>query len=243
VRLTRTRQNPVSGRPNEHRIVHTSGPCAKGTRIGGTYFAETAQMKFRVETPTLVLRRVRDVLRKRPSVCLPILLLGLLPFLAGADQQRDADKDTIAIIQASYIYNIAKLVEWHDPGARTGPFIIGILGSDNLYQELVKKYSMRSIGKQPIEVRKLPLSAEVDRCHILFLPKEERSLLPTLLHREQTRSTLIISDYPQALSEGAVINFVSASNTLKYEISIVNAKKHDLDIGLTLKQLADRVVE
>jgi hypothetical protein len=54
---------------------------------------------------------------------------------------------------------------------------------------------------------------------------------------------LIISDYPQALSEGAVVNFVSANNTLKYEISLVNAKKHGLDVGLTLKQLADRVVE
>ena len=200
-------------------------------------------MKFRVEAPTLVLRRVRYVLRKRLGMLLPILLMGLLPFLVGADQQRDADKDTIAIIQASYIYNIAKLVEWHDPGSRSGPFIIGILGSDNLYQELVKKYSMRSIGKQPIEVRKLPMSADVDRCHILFVPKEERSLFPALLRKEQTRSTLIISDYPQALSDGAVVNFLSASNTLKYEISIVNAKKHGLDIGLTLKQLADRVVE
>ena len=87
------------------------------------------------------------------------------------------------------------------------------------------------------------MSADVDRCHILFLPKEQRSLLPALLRKDQTRSTLIISDYPQALNEGAVVNFVSASNTLKYEISIVNAKKHGLDIGLTLKQLADRVVE
>jgi hypothetical protein len=102
---------------------------------------------------------------------------------------------------------------------------------------------MRSIGKQPIEIRKLPVTAEVDRCHILFLPKVERTLLPALLRREQTRSTLIISDYPQALSEGAVVNFVSANNTLKYEISLVNAKKHGLDVGLTLKQLADRVVE
>lgn len=214
-----------------------------GCTIDGTYFARTAQMKFSVEGMTLVSRRVRNVLRTRPRMLLSMLLMGSLPFLAGADQQRQADKDTIAIIQASYIYNIAKLVEWHDPGARSGPFIIGILGSDNLYQELVKKYSMRSIGKQPIEVRKLPISADVDRCHILFLPKSERALLPALLRREQTRSTLIISDYPQALSEGAVINFVSANNTLKYEISLVNAKKHDLDIGLTLKQLADRVVE
>jgi hypothetical protein len=198
-------------------------------------------MKFSLEGPTPAGRRVRDPLRARRSMMVPLLLL-MFPLFIGAGYQREADKDTIAIIQANYIYNIAKLVEWSDPSSKNGPFIIGILGSENLYQELVKKYASKSIGRQPIEVRKLPLTAEVDRCHILFVPKEQRAMLPAMLHREQTRSTLVISNYPQALEEGAVVNFVSARNTLKYEISLINARKHGLDIGLTLKQLADRVV-
>lgn len=174
-------------------------------------------------------------------------LLGvalLLPFLLGADvQQRDPDKDTVAIIQAGYIYNIAKLVEWRDPASKQGPFVIGIMGSENLYQELVKKYSSRSVGRQPIEVRKLPLLADVDRCHILFVPKEERTLLPSLLRQPQTSYTLVVTDFPHALEEGSVVNLVSTNNTIKYEISLANARKHGLEIGLTLSKLADRVVQ
>ncbi|MEO5584810.1 MAG: YfiR family protein [Flavobacteriales bacterium] len=172
-----------------------------------------------------------------------VLLLLLAPVLFGGVIQREPDKDTTAIIQASYIYNIAKLVEWREPAMRKGPFVIGVLGSGNLYQELVKKYATRSIGKQPIEVRKLPETQEVDRCHILFVPEEDRALLPGIMKQANARSTLVITDFPDALSSGAVVNFITAKNTLKYEISLVNADKQNIDVGLTLKQLADRVVE
>lgn len=172
-----------------------------------------------------------------------ILLLVLSSIIFGGATQREADKDTTAIIQASYIYNIAKLVEWREPAMRKGPFVIGVLGSGNLYQELVKKYATRSIGKQPIEVRKLPETQEVDRCHILFVPEEDRALLSGIMKQANARSTLVITDFPDALASGAVVNFVTAKNTLKYEISVVNANKQNIDVGLTLKQLADRVVE
>lgn len=163
--------------------------------------------------------------------------------LLGGAMQREPDKDTTAMIQASYIYNIAKLVEWRDPAMRRGPFVIGVLGSGNLYRELVKKYATRSIGKQPIEVRKLPETADVDRCHILFVPEADKALLPQILKQQRAQSTLIVTDFPDALAHGSVVNFIAAENTLKYEISVVNADKHRIDVGLTLKQLAERVVE
>lgn len=173
----------------------------------------------------------------------PKVLVLLVPLLLFATDPREADKDTTAIVQASYIYNIAKLVEWKDPAMKNGPFVIGVLGSTNLYQELIKKYATRSIGKQPIEVRKLPRSSEVDPCHILFVGQSELVLMPAIYKQLEKRSTLLISEYPGALDDGAVVNFIRVQNTLKYEISLVNAHKHKLDVGLTLKQLADRVVE
>ncbi len=175
--------------------------------------------------------------------CATATLLLVAAVLLGGAAQREPDKDTTAIIQASYIYNIAKLVEWRDPEMRKGPFVIGVLGSGNLYQELVRKYAMRSIGKQPIEVRKLPETPEVDRCHILFVPEEDRALLPGILRQSNARSTLVVTDFHDALANGAVVNFIAAKNTLKYEISITNADKRNIDVGLTLKQLAERVAE
>ncbi len=171
------------------------------------------------------------------------LMLAVVGMLSGGAMQREPDKDTTAIIEASYLYNIAKLVQWRDPAMGRGPFIIGVMGSANLYQELVNKYANRSIGKQPIEVRKLPEVAEVDRCHILFVPAANRDLLPGILKQANARSTLLVSDFPDALNHGAVVNFIPARNTLKYEISMANAGKQRIDVGLTLRQLADKVVE
>lgn len=183
-----------------------------------------------------MLGRVRSGLRGRT----PKVLLLLVPFLLHAS---DPDKDTTAIVQASYIYNIAKLVEWKDPAMKEGPFVIGVLGSANLYQELLKKYATRSIGKQPIEVLKLPRSADVGPCHILFVSPSELTLMPAILKKLAGRNTLLITEYPDALDDGSVVNFVRAQNTLKYELSLANARKHKLEVGLTLKQMAERVIE
>lgn len=171
------------------------------------------------------------------------LALVASALLFGSWVQREPEKDTTAIIEASYIYNIAKLVQWRDPAMRKGAFIIGVMGSNNLYQELVRKYATRSIGQQPIEVRKLPEMAEVDRCHILFVPAANSPLLPAILKQQSARSTLIVTDFRGGLSHGSVVNFVAVQNTLKYEISLTNARKQQIEIGLTLRQLADKVVE
>jgi hypothetical protein len=170
-----------------------------------------------------------------------LLPCAALLLLAGAQVQREPDKDTIAIIQASYLYNIAKLVQWTEPAMRKGDFVIGVMGSGNLYQELVKKYANRTIGKQPIEVRKLPMAPVMDRCHILFIQKEAKAMLPATLRSGNTASTLIVAEWPGALDQGAVVNFMPADKTLKYELSVANAQRHRIEVGLTLRQLAERV--
>lgn len=172
-----------------------------------------------------------------------LMLLPLLVLCSGSTQQRDAEKDTTAMLQANYLYNIAKLVEWKDPVMRNGNFIIGVIGGTNLYQELIKQYSTRTIGKQPIEVRKLPRSAEVEQCHILFVGRTELPLLPDIYKRMSGKPTMVVTEYAGALEDGAVVNFVKVDNLLKYELSLVNAHKHGLVVGSTLKNLAHRVEE
>ena len=167
-----------------------------------------------------------------------LALLALVIGASAATDPREADKDTTAIVQASYIYNIAKLVEWKEPALKNGPFVISVLGSSNLYQELVKKYAEKSIGKQPFELRKLPKSADVEQCHVLFVGQGELALLPAVYKNMEKRSTLVITEYPDALEDGSVVNFVRVDNTVKYEISLVNARKHRLEVGSTLVQLA-----
>ncbi len=172
-----------------------------------------------------------------------LLLTPFFLFATVSQQPREAEKDTTAILQANYLYNIAKLVEWKDTGMRSGNFVIGIIGSENLYQELIKQYSTRTIGKQPIEVRKLPRSADVENCHLLFVGRSDLALLPEIYKRMTGKPTMVVTEYAGALEDGAVVNFVKVDNLLKYEMSVINGQRHGLVMGLTLKNLAHRVEE
>jgi hypothetical protein len=194
----------------------------------------------RTDPETLVSRIRRGHL---PRAVVLAVSFALMAMGQAPQDTRTPDKDTTAIIQASYIYNIAKLVDWKDPSEKNGNFIIGVLGSANVYQELIKKYATKSIGKQPIEVRKLPRSADVERCHILFVGQSELNLMPAIYKSLDKRSTLLITEYADALEDGAVVNFVRVTNTVKYDLSVSNARKHHLEVGSTLRQLANHVSE
>lgn len=171
---------------------------------------------------------------KKLALFIPLVLLNL-------GMQRDAAKDTQAVVKASYIYNIAKLIDWKDAKFKEGNFVIGIMSESNIYQELIKKYSSRSIGKQPIEVRKLARSANVGPCHILFVPRSALDLMPDIYQNIQKSGTLIITEYPGALSDGAVVNFTPSGGTVKYELNVPNASAQGIEVGSTLKQLAIKV--
>ena len=151
-----------------------------------------------------------------------LILIPLLFVNFGFD--RDGDKDTTAIVKASYIYNIAKLVDWSDPGKKQGNFVIGIMSESNLYQELIKKYSNKSIGKQPIEIRKMARSASVGKCHLLYVPNSAVDLMPNIYSNLANSGTMILTEYPGALAEGAVINFVATNSVVKFELNVANAK-------------------
>ncbi len=173
-----------------------------------------------------------------------LALVVLTPLLLCAVQtQREPEKDTTAILQASYLYNIAKLTEWKDERMRNGNFVIGIIGGGNLHQELIKKYSTKTIGKQQIQVLKLLGASDTEKCHLLFVGQSALNLLPEIYKKLSNQPTMIVTEYPDALEDGSVVNFVKIDNTLKYELSIVNARKHRLEVGITLKNLAHRVEE
>jgi hypothetical protein len=161
--------------------------------------------------------------------------------LCSTGLQREADKDTIAVVQASYLYNIAKLVEWEDQNYRKGNFVIGVLGNSNVYQELVKKYQAKSIGNQPIEIQRLLQPSDAERCNILFVGRDKLDLVSGVYQLMEGKSTLVVTEYADALEDGSVINFMAVNSTLVYELSLTNAKKHGLKVGSTLKQLAERV--
>ncbi len=172
------------------------------------------------------------------------ILFILSLFSAGTTfgQGRNTSYDINSKLKAQYIYNFAKFADW--PATyKQGNFVIGVIGGTNVYNELVKLYSSKRIGSQPIEIKKYASASDVNKCHVLFLDNSKSNQLPQLVSRLKGKSTLIVTEKEGLIHEGASINFFIRSNKLAYELNKTEANNRKLIIGKTLGDLAAKRIE
>lgn len=174
------------------------------------------------------------------------LLLLLISFVtisvsAQSDELPEMkETDTGAMIKASFIYNFAKLVDWPEE-YKSGNFVISVMGGDNLYQELVKKYNSKQIGSQQIEIRKLSKTTNISKCHLLYIGEDCVELLPEISKKYNITPILVVTDKFGSLDHGSVINMVPVQSEWMFELDMENASTRNLFIGSMLKSLAIRV--
>ncbi len=170
------------------------------------------------------------------------IAISILFIVQASAQAPSKDKDTRAILKASYIYTFTKQVDWPS-SYKKGDFNIGLIVSDenpNLYDFLKKKYEGKQIGNQSIAVKKYNSVSEVDlRCNILFIGRGASSSLNGF--KARNKSTLLVAEHPSALKKGAVIKFMVHNKQLHYELSRRNAERYGLTTGNQLRNLAFKV--
>jgi hypothetical protein len=150
------------------------------------------------------------------------------------------ETDTAAIIKASYLYNFVKYIDW-PAQYKEGNFVISVMGSSSLHQELVKKYNSKQVGSQQIEIRKLSKTLNISQCHLLYVGEDCQDILPQIAEALKDQPTLIVAHGNGALGRGAALNFVVENSRLMFELNEENATKRQLYVGNTLKSLAKNI--
>ncbi len=144
-----------------------------------------------------------------------------------------APPDPSARVKAVFIYNFSKYVEWKEAN-RTGVFTIGVLGSSSVVSELTTITTGKVVGTQKIEIKIFATTADIKKCHILFVPAENATPIPTIISKIKGHNTLLVTEKEGYVKQGAIINFVVQSNKQKFELSKNNAEKSDLKISQNL---------
>ena len=130
-----------------------------------------------------------------------LVLIFLIPTLSSFSQT------DISRAEALFIYNFSRLIEWPS-NYKTGPFVIGVLGTSPILGQLKTFTTGKQVGSQPISVKGFNTVNEISTCHILFVPFSETKDMPNILPHTSGKSTLIICEKNGAIEEGAGINFV-----------------------------------
>ena len=121
---------------------------------------------------------------------LPILLLFFIPLTAF---RGGVDFDTNAKIQAVFIYNFTKYIEW-PKDYRQGDFTVGILGSNpGLFNQLKQMAQFKKVANQQLVVEKFNSINDVKKCNILFVTRDKSSALKNVIKKVHAYSTLIVT--------------------------------------------------
>lgn len=146
--------------------------------------------------------------------------------------------DREAQLQAGYLLNFAKLVDW--PATPAGTAItFCFLGGDTIHDALATDLEKRSVGTRPVSLRHLRTLTESAGCDVLYVDgkssADKSTALPSQMHM------LTVGDAEAFLSEGGMIQLFTEKNRLRFRINIHNAKRAGLNVSSNLLQLAASV--
>jgi hypothetical protein len=169
-------------------------------------------------------------------------LLGLGFALPHAHAQRP--EATEASVKAAFLYKFAGYIEWPESlfSAPDAPFVMGVLGSDEIAADLGRIVAGRAIGGHPVVVRRLKDAEASKGVHLLFVGKAEAARLAAILRAAQQQSVLAVTENERGLEWGSAINFVVAEERVGFEVSLDAAEKSGHRISSRMLQVARRVV-
>jgi len=183
---------------------------------------------------------VRIFSRRSLAVALAIALV------VGAVNPARADSESTLTeyqVEAAFLYHFAKYVTW-PPQAFAGPddpIVIGVLGDDPFGQDLVQTVMReKPVQGRPLRVVHGRSSAEMARCHILFISASEESRLKQhfdALARAGS-TALTVGESKDFLEAGGAIRFVVEKKKVRFEIATRAAERAGISISSKLLSLA-----
>ncbi len=155
-----------------------------------------------------------------------LLLLFFAVLLSGTVQ---AGTQT-AKVQALFIFQFAKYTGWPKEDAGK-PFVISIVGDEDVADELRKATQGKSVGGRGIDVVSVASVSSLPTSDIIFLGDGMSGWMNKVANDQADRHVLIIGGTSGLCSHGASVTFVSGGNKLTFEISERNMARHGLHMA------------
>jgi hypothetical protein len=143
-------------------------------------------------------------------------------------------------LKAEFLSRFAAFIEW-PPGSESRAFTIGVIGR-NPFNGYLDKVASRKIKNRPVSLRYITELSQIEGCDIVFICASEKSRLPAILSRAESRPILTVADSNGFAAAGVLINFYTAGDTVRFEINEAAVEKSGLRVSSKLFKLA-KVIE
>jgi hypothetical protein len=166
-----------------------------------------------------------------------VVLVSLAPGAVALEAQ--TPKPTQYEVQAAYLSNFARFVEWPGRAAAAGePFYICLLGQDLFGAALDSALKGETIGNAPMAAKRIATADEAAGCRIVFVNAPKNAQLKTILATLAPMNALTVSDMSDFTRRGGMIQFVLDGNRVRFEINLSAAQKAGLTLSSELLRVA-----
>jgi YfiR/HmsC-like len=184
--------------------------------------------------------RTRGI-QRRPAGLGPVVVAAAL--LLPPHLYVQATAPTEYEVKAAYLYNFGLFVQWPAEGSpgQEGPFAVCVLGMDPFGRVLDAALAGEMIGSQRVVARRVDNPEEALGCRILFISSSEEAGLKEILAAAGKASVLTVSDMPNFIEKGGVIQFVTENRRVRFEINLTAAHRVGLSLSSQLLKVAIHV--
>jgi hypothetical protein len=140
-------------------------------------------------------------------------------------------------VYSMMVFNFAKYVQWPDH-AGSGEFVIGVMGSPDVFKTLNEWYGGKPRGSKTYVVKKYNSAADVTDCDVLFIANSKSGEFEHVKTKVQGKGTLLITDKSGLGAKGSAINFTTVDSKLKFELNQKAVESANLKVSSSLSVLA-----
>jgi len=145
-------------------------------------------------------------------------------------------------VKAAFLLNFPKFVSWPASDAAHGkPFVIGLLGQDEVGEAVRALAQNKKLGDRPLVVRRFTLVSEVAECDLLYLAASESRRAPVVRAALRGHSVLTVGDWASFAREGGMIALVTDKSRIVFVANPKAAQEAGLAISAQLLSLAKAV--
>ncbi len=136
-----------------------------------------------------------------------------------------------------FIYNFSKYIEW--PTTGTGDFVIGVVGNNSAYQEMVNiSEKKKTIKNRNLVIKKCSSLDDTQGCAIVFVTKSKNISVEDI-QKLSHLGILVITEHANMAEKGSHINFIATQDSkIGFELNATTAQQAGLKVSSSLAGLA-----
>jgi YfiR/HmsC-like len=166
--------------------------------------------------------------------------LALLFAWSGTPGSAGAQTQSLEFrVEAAFVYNFAKFVEWPQQVPGATPITFCVLGDESLYAALSESLVDKTINGRALVARQIGRPQEGLRCQIAFIGSAEKKQLGGVLEVLAGSPVLTVADFESFARRGGMIQLIKEGNKIRFAINVDAAKRHGFRISSKLLQLAE----